>query len=499
MEYILAHDLGTSGDKATLFDGLGRFIDSQTITYPVLHPERTHAEQRPADWWDAFCASTRSLLERNPGIQIDAVSSTGQMMGCLALDVHGDPIGNSIIWADSRAIRETELLSEQLTIPRWFYITGQPPSASYTLPKIMWMRGNKPEWFQRASVFVQAKDYISYRLTGSLHTDPTDADYTLAYDIKSKCWSEDILKVAGLNRELFPEVVPCETIIGVVTQEASRQCGIKAGTPVIAGAGDGSAAHIGAACIREGDAYVSLGSSTWIAAQTRYAVYDTLYRMQTEPHVLQDSFLYIGTMQTGGMAYEWAREALSQNKPDYDEMNSFVEESSPGAAGLIFLPYLMGERSPWYDLEANAAFLGIRQGIKQGDFYRAVLEGVGMNLRILLDLIEKQQKINEIVAIGGGTSSKIWQQILADIFQKTLCIPENTKEGTSLGCAVIAGVGTGIFSDYTVTKQMIGNCEYVFPRKEMNELYRKKQQIFEDAYIALKDINRRIFRNESGN
>lgn len=489
---ILAHDLGTSGNKASLFDCEGKLVDSVVVSYSVIYPQKSWAEEDPKDWWQAVCKATRVVLEKNPYVRVIAVAVSGQMMGCLALDKAGEPLGNSIIWSDSRAEEECGTITRRLTKERFNRITGQPPSASYTLPKILWQKKYAPELYEKAAVYLQAKDYINYRLTGNIKTDPTDASYTIAYDIQKAEWSEEILEAAEIPRNLFPEIVPCETIIGTVHKKAAEESGLKEGTPVVAGAGDGSAAHLGASCVNEGDSYLCLGSSTWLVTQTNRLIFDNKNRMQTEPHVIPDCYVYLGTMQTGGMAHSWARNNLSTPPLSYTEIEKLISDAKPGAEGMIFLPYLMGERSPYYDLQACGSFLGIRQNVTHGDFYRSVLEGVGMNLKILLDIIEQDVNVENIVLIGGGGKSRIWRQILADIFQKTILIPENVEEGTSIGAAIIAGVGVGVFADYMTAKKFMKVKEQVEPNQDVRELYEKKQKIFEKAYYALREINRDI-------
>lgn len=493
-QYILAHDLGTSGNKASLFDEKGRLIDSAVIPYAVFYPRKGWAEQDPKEWWRAVCKASKQVLERNPGISVAAVAVAGQMMGCLALDQEGEPLGNSIIWSDSRAEEECDLIVGRLTKKRYNRITGQPPSASYTLPKIVWQKKNLPHIYERATVYLQAKDYINYCLTGEIYTDPTDAAYTIAYDIQKKQWSEEVLNCAEISKERFPQIVPSETVIGYVRHTAAELTGLKEGTPVVAGAGDGSAAHLGAACVNPGDCYLCLGSSTWIVTQTSGLIFDEQGRMQSEPHVIKDQYVYLGTMQTGGFAHSWARKTLSRNPLSYEQIEELVKNSPAGANGLLFLPYLLGERSPWYDLKASGAFLGIRQGVTYGDFYRAVLEGVSMNLQILLKIMQEATEIRNIVLIGGGGKSVIWREILADIFQKNILLPENIEEGTSIGGALIAGVGIGLFEDYSCAKKFLKIKQNISPNPEYEELYKKKQDIFEQSYYALKEINKELYQ-----
>ena len=491
-ECILAHDLGTSGNKASLFDDSGCLVDTEVVSYRVYYSRTGWAEEDPEDWWYAVCKATKTVLERNPQVRVSAVAVSGQMMGALALDRQGRPLGKSIIWSDTRAESECAGIVSALGRDRCLSITGQPPSASYPLPKIVWQKNHLPELYREATVYLQAKDFINYRLTGAVRTDPTDAAYTIAYDIGKQDWSDEMLEAAGIPKKLFPEVVPCETVIGAVTAEASAVCGLAEGTPVVEGAGDGSAAHLGGACVENGDCYLCLGSSTWLAAQTENLVFDPEGRMQSEPHVIPGKYIYVGTMQTGGMAWSWARDNLNTPFRSYNDMEKAAATAPAGASGLLFMPYLMGERSPYYDLRCCAAFLGMRQGMQNGDLYRAVLEGVGMNLNILLKIIEQDVRVDKIVLIGGGGKSRLWQQILSDIFRKELLIPENTEAGTSIGAAIIAGVGTGIFEGYGCARHFLRISGSVSPNPGTEQLYARKQVIFEQAYLALRDINHQI-------
>lgn len=487
--YILSHDLGTSGNKASLFSDAGTLIASFTQEYATVYPEVGWAEQNPGDWWSAVCTATRQVLEGVEKSQIAAVAVTGQMMGTAAVGYDGGLVGNSIIWSDGRAERECSLLVERLGADRYYSITGQPPSAAYSLPKFMWLKENRPEQYLRTYRYIQSKDYINYLLTGVICTDDTDAAYTLAYDIRNRCWSEDILEASGIDKEKMPEVRSSSDIIGRVTAQAAKACGIPEGIPVVTGAGDGSSAHLGAGCIAPGDSYICLGSSTWIVAQTERLIFDRSGRMQAEPHVLDGQYCFLGTMQTGGLAHSWGRENLACRPLDYGEIDRLAGASSPGAGGMLFLPYLMGERSPWYDLQARASFLGINLHSRYEDFYRAIMEGVAMNLNIMMNVIKEHLDITEITVIGGGAKSRVWMQILADVCGVDIAVPENTEAGTSIGGAIIAGVGCGIFEDYSVAKKFLKIRERIKPNIEIQQRYRERQEAFEAAYHALRDWN----------
>ncbi|MDP4110268.1 MAG: xylulokinase [Bacillota bacterium] len=490
--FILAHDIGTSGNKASLFDAEGKLLSSGVYGYETEYPRRGWAEQNPGDWWNAFCLATRKALEGKDKNEVAAVCVSGQMMGCLPLSKDGEPLAESIIWSDARAEAEAGYLSEKLGREDFYRITGQPFCPNYTLPKILWFRKHYPGLFKRTDCFIQAKDYINYRLTGEKATDPTDASYTAAYDINKMSWSEKILDAVRLSSAVFPKVHACGTVIGTVTKRAAEECGLAAGTPVFMGAGDGSAAHLGGGSISPGDAYICLGSSSWVMSTTESLIWDPQKRMQTELHVIDGKYAYLGTMQTGGAAYSWSGNALSGGRLSYPEIDALAALSVPGANGTLFLPHLMGERSPWPDPGANAAFLGLRQDTAPPQLYRAVMEGVAFNLDIILKIIRKSVCVKEIAVIGGGAKSRIWRQIFADVTGMPILLPEHAEERTGIGAAIIAGVGCGLYPDYSAARKFLHIKEITEPRKDYSELYRELEAVFEDAYRALSDVNHRI-------
>ena len=497
-EYILAHDIGTSGDKASLFRTDGVLVDSVTVPYETRYPQPGWAEQDPRDWWRAVCESTTRLMEDRDPCEVKAIGVSGMMMGCLPLDRSGEPLFPCIIWSDSRAEDESRLMAEYLGEDFISQHTGQPLSPNYTLPKIMWFKKHYPELMAKTDVFVQAKDYINYCLTGECRTDPTDAGCTLAYDLMKGEWSETILSAVDIPASVFPRVEACETIVGTVTKEAAAACGLVPGIPVTAGAGDGSAAHLGGRSVESGDAYLCLGTSTWIEATTDKLYFDPQNRMQTEVHVVRDAYVYQGTMQTGGMAHAWCVEKLMNQAYSYADVDRLVAETEPGAGGALFMPYLMGERSPWFDTKVNGAFLGLRLQTEPAQMMRAVMEGVGFNLKILLDVIRQHVDVREIVLIGGGARSRVWKQILSDILNARILIPYNVEAGTSLGAAMIAGVGSGLYKDYGVVKELLPIREEIEPRTEYLDLYEAEAAVFTKAYYALKEVNADLFDIMSG-
>ena len=494
--YLLAHDLGTSGNKAVLYDLEGNLKGSAVCGYDTLYPRPSFVEQRAGDWWRAVCDSTKQLLAQTGigGGEIAAVSFSGQMMGCLPVGKDGEPLRDMIIWADTRSGAQEGHMIEAVGMEEGYRRTGHRLSASYTAAKTMWVRDNEPEIYEKTHKVLHAKDYIVYRLTGEYATDYSDASATNCMDIEKKQWADDLIAAYGLRRELLPELHASTDVVGKVTAEAARACGLMEGTPVVLGGGDGCCACVGAGVVDEGSAYAVLGSSSWIMFASRAPQLDP--GMRTFNFVHLDPALYTptGTMQAAGMSYQWYREAMCEAEATragaagstvFDILDAEIEKSPPGAKGLLYLPYLLGERSPRWNHKARGAFIGMDMTTEKKDFSRAVLEGVGYNLKVILDVFEGRKPFESLITIGGGAKGKVWLQILSDIWQKTLDIPEYLEEATSMGAAVCAGVGVGAYKDFSVMKGLNKTVYQVKPNPANAETYGTMYRAFNAAYDGL--------------
>ncbi len=352
-----------------------------------------------------MCVSTRRLLSaagaQAAGAQpedIACVVFSGQMMGCVAMDEQTRPLRNAIIWADQRAVEEARLLEEQVGLEETYRITGHRPSPSYSGEKLLWLRRCQPEVFARAYKFLHAKDFIVARLTGRFVTDYSDASGSNLYDLSRQDWSDDILLAVRLERRLLPELHASSDVVGEVTHRAAEETGLAVGTPVVIGGG-GACAAVGAGVGRPGAAYNYIGSSSWIGIAAQQPIFDPALRTFTFAHLPAGLFTPTGTMQSAGGAYQWARETFAAPEKEaaaalgvspYELMNLQVEKSPPGANGLLFLPYLMGERSPRWNPEARGAYISITVQHTRADLLRATLEGVAFNLRVILDAFQEQ-------------------------------------------------------------------------------------------------------------
>lgn len=495
--YILAHDLGTSGDKATLFDEDGNLVKSAVYPYELYVGTNNSAEQNADDWWRAVCETSKQLAAEVGNKNISVVSFSGQMMGCLCVDKDGKPLHNAMIWADMRTTKQANYISERMNENEFYRITGHRLSASYSLTKLMWMRDSLPRAYENTYKMLNAKDYIIYKLTGNFVTEPSDASSTCMLDLNTLMWSDDIMRISGLDKDKLPDIISSVAIAGEVSKKAAEETGLAEKTAVVCGGGDGCCAAVGSGIIREGAANCCLGTSSWISLASKSPIYAENMETFNFAHIVPGYILPCGTMQTGGGALGWAvkniyggidgQTALSNDI--YKTMQSEAEYSNVGANGLMFLPYLIGERSPRWNTKAKGVFSGLTLGSNRGDMIRAVMEGVGYNLDIILNVFKRSgARIDELILIGGGARNKIWQKILCDIFNVPVLAPNYLEEATSMGAAVAGGIGAGLFEDFDAIERFIEIKEKNVPDFKNVCEYSRLKELFEDTYAALKPV-----------
>lgn len=486
-QYLLAHDLGTSGNKATLFTVDGKFVTSSVIPYEVHFFEQNYAQQNPDDWWNAVCLATKQVLDGILPSEVLAVSFSAQMQGCLMVDKEGNPLRPAIIWADQRASKETERLEKEIGFDKIYEITGHRLSPSYTIEKVMWIKENEPEVFAKTEKVLQAKDYILFRMTGKFATDYSDASGTNAFDLDKRNWSEEILHAAGVLEHKLPELHASTDVIGIVTKEAAATTGLCQGTPVVCGGGDGPCAALGAGCIRENQLFATFGTSAWIGGTTKNKFLDEEKVLFCFAHVIPGCYMPCGTMQSAGSSYSYIKKVLGADK-SYEELNRMIEQSPAGAKELIFLPYLLGERSPRWNSITSGAFLGIKPHHMAQDYVRAVIEGIGYNLDLILRAYRKYLSVDSLILTGGGAKGDVVCQIISDIFKAKLYTPDHVEEATSIAAALIAGVGAGVYDSFDKIEWFLKLQKEYIPNKNNDEVYEKLKRIFDSSYFALRPI-----------
>lgn len=520
-DYILAHDLGTTGDKVTLFDAeTGTPVASTFEAYATAYPHPGWAEQDPADWRRAVIEGTRRVLilaaekttypstawpEQHGHFTQDAqrpltfhpaaiaaVSFSGMMNGALPVDAAGQPSRPAIIWADQRATDEAVFLADRYGAENVYRVTGNRATPSCTAAKLLWLQRHQPEVYAKTHVFLQAKDYAAFLLTSIFATDYSDASNTNLFDLNARAWASDLIQAVGLNIQKLPPVYPSTTVIGRVTAEAAALTGLVAGTPVVIGGGDGACATVGAGAIAEGDAYAYMGSSAWMAVVSRRPLFDPQMRTFNLAHLDPELYFPLGAMQAAGGALDWL-ERLLRGEADgklYDELALAAAAVPPGADGLLFLPYLLGERSPYWNPQARGALLGLTMMHGRPHVARAVLEGVALNLRLILDALGSQGlSIPVLRLIGGGARMPLWRQIVADVLGLPILLPDLLAEATSLGAAIAGGVGVGLYPDFSVAQRFVRTHAAEQPDPVRQAQYDALLPQFQAAYRAVENIN----------
>lgn len=486
---LISHDLGTTGDKASLHEDDGRMVASVTVSYAADYRSGGSVEQDPRDWENAVVEATRQLVART-GVAPQSViglAISGQMMAAVLLDGDLQPLRPAMIWADTRATRQTQQLIDRVGEERGYGILGHRLNPTYSLPKIMWVRDHEPEVFARVRHACLAKDYVVAQLTGRLATDRSDASGMNAYDLEAGTWSEEILQAAELDSSILPEILGSPDVVGNLTPQAAEAMGLSTSAQVVMGGGDGPIAAVGSGIISPDDgAYVCLGTSSWISFSSTQPALDPDRRTFTFSHVVPDHFVPTATVQSAGASLAWIHEVLS---PDgHEGVDALVSEASTEDAetgGLYFLPYLMGERSPLWNPAARGSFVGIGRHHGRAHLVRAVLEGVAFNLDLCLEAFAATgHRFAMIDAVGGGAVSDVWLQIMADVWGIPVRRRSVAEEANSLGAAVVAAVGLGT-ADFDAARSLSEVVAEFTPRPDRHEQYTARLDRFQAATTAL--------------
>lgn len=499
MRYLIGIDLGTSGTKAVLFDECGRAVASALAEYPLHQPQNGWAEQDPADWWDAAASTVRRVIEES-GVSpegIAGVGISGQMHGLVMLDEAGSPLRPSILWCDGRTTEECAEITRLVGAQRLIEITANPALAGFTAGKILWVRRHEPEVYRRCAHILLPKDYIRYRLTGEYAAEVTDASGTNLLDLTHRCWSDEVLDALEIDKGLLGHVYESCEVAGRVTPEAAALTGLAVGTPVVAGAGDNAAAAVGTGVVAEGKAFVTIGTSGVVFAHSDAPAIDPQGRVHTFCAAVPGTWATMSCTLSAGLSLKWLRDnffseemrtAAGMGVDPYYLMDRQAERVPIGANRLLFLPYLMGERSPLLDERSRGMFFGLSAIHTKYDLLRAVLEGVVYSQRQCLDILRGMGVVSqEMLACGGGGSSPLWRQMIADVFG----CPVRTvisKEGPALGAAILAGVGAGLYPGVReACEKMIELNPPQQPDPAASAQYEPYYQLYCSLYPALKE------------
>ncbi len=446
---LLGIDVGTGGTRAVLIDSRGRVLTSATAEHaPMSSPHIGWAEQSPEDWWRAACQAIKACLSKgSPADEVTAIGLTGQMHGLILLDENDQVVRPAIIWCDQRTEEECREITNQVGAKRLIELTANPALTGFTLPKIWWVRKHEPELWQRVRSLMLPKDYIRFRLTGARAIDVADASGTLMCDVVNRRWSKPMLEISRLDEALLPKVFESQEITGRVHPEGAHAAGLKTGIPVVAGAGDQAAGAVGMGIVRPGAVSATIGTSGVVFAATSVPVLEPRGRIHTFCHAIPGRWHVMGVTQGAGLSLRWFRDQFGAGNEDgrdlYDRLADEAAHTPPGADGLLWAPYLMGERTPHLDPNARGALVGITAQHTRAHVIRAILEGVAFSLRDSLTLFrEIGVPVESIRLGGGGARSALWQQIQADIYGMPVELIE-ADEGAAYGAALLSGVGMG--------------------------------------------------------
>jgi xylulokinase len=497
---LIGIDIGTTGAKSVLINDKGRVLASDLQEYPLSLPQPGWAEQDPEHWVTATITSLRNLLAKSrvQPSSIAGLSFSGQMHGLVCLDKSGAVLRPAILWCDTRTTAECKLIEKNVGgRPKLIQLASNPALEGFTLPKLVWVQRNEPSIFRKTATILLPKDYVRYRLTGALGMDISDAAGTLMLDVKEKRWSAPILKALKIKPELLPPLGESPELAGRITSEAAQLTGLPAGLPVAFGGADNTCAAVGNGVIKEGIVAVSIGTSGTVIAPTRSPLRDKLGRAHTFNHSVPGLWYVMGVMQAAGLSLKWLRDnfgamerAMAEDTgiDAYEFLAARVGEVPPGSEGLLWLPYLNGERTPHLDANARGVLFGVSPRHTKAHVVRAIMEGVVFGLRDSLEIIRGLGiPVKEIRLTGGGAKSPIWRQIQADVFGQPV-VTINVEEGPAFGAAIIAGVGTKVFKNFQdATDRIIKVTKTVNPIPENVEKYEKQYALFRDLYASLRD------------
>ena len=493
---LLGIDVGTGGTRAVLLDETGRVLGAATAEHAAMtSPKVGWAEQDPRDWWRAACSAIRECMTKAgaKGVEISGIGVTGQMHGLVLLDARGEVLRPSIIWCDQRTDAECRAITERVGAQRLIELTANPALTGFTLPKILWVREHEPEVWSRTHAVLLPKDYVRFRMTGALATDVADASGTLLFDVVNRQWSAPMLEIFGVSPDFLPKVFESPEITGGVSKDGASATGLREGTPVAAGGGDQSAGAVAMGIVRPGDVSATIGTSGVVFAATSSPKLEPQGRVHTFCHAVPGRWHVMGVTQGAGLSLRWFREQFGLSKngktQSYDEMAAEAA-TVPGADGLLWTPYLMGERTPHLDPHARGALVGLTAQHTRAHVIRAILEGVAFSLRDTLTIFrDLNVPVKSIRLGGGGARSSVWQQIQADIYGMPVDLI-GVDEGPAYGAGLLAGVGTGVWSSVDAAcETAVHVAKRIEPIATDVELMDRRYQEYRKIYPALRKIN----------
>lgn len=499
MEYLIGIDIGTSATKTVLFDEQCNVICTASKEYPMYQPQNGWAEQKPEDWWQAVVDTLKEITAKSnvPKESIKGIGLSGQMHGLVLLDKNNQVIRPSIIWCDQRTSAECEEITNKIGAQKLIEITANPALTGFTASKILWVRNHEPQNYEKCRHILLPKDYIRFMLTGEYATEVSDASGMQLLDIPKRNWSKEVLSKLEIDSALLGKVYESPEVTGTITKQVAELTGLSEKTIVVGGAGDNAAAAVGNGVVQDGKAFTTIGTSGVVFAHSSKITIDPLGRVHTFCCAVPNCWHVMGVTQAAGLSLKWFRDnfcqdymekAEKENVDPYYLMDKDAEKVPVGSNRLLYLPYLMGERTPHLNPDCRGVFFGLSAIHTKADLIRSVMEGVSYSLKQCNDiLIEMGVQPSEMMACGGGATSRLWRQMLADMFDcqvKTV----SSKEGPALGVAILAGVGCGIYKNVEeACNTFITKKDCCLPIEQNSKDYNKMYEIFKKLYIDLKE------------
>ena len=493
---LLGIDVGTGGTRAVLIDTEGVVIAARTSEHkPFASPKTGWAEQDPHDWWRATCEAIRELLRESatPASEIAAVGFSGQMHGAVLLDSAGGVLRPALIWCDQRTAEEAAELTAQLGESQIINWTCNPALTNFTLTKLLWVRKHEPHLFERFHTLLLPKDYVRYRLSGQYGMDVADASGTLLLDVTNRRWSTEMAHATGIDPRCLPPLFESPDVCAAVSKAGAEATGLLEGTPLVTGAGDQAAGAVGMGIVRPGSVHATIGTSGVVFAATDRPALDPKGRLHTFCHAIPGRWHIMGVTQSAGLSLRWFRDnfgALADDGRDpYERISDEAAAVPPGCDGVLWAPYLMGERTPHLDPEARAALVGLAANHGRGHVARAIMEGVAFSLRDSFSIFgEMKVPVTTIRLGGGGARSKLWRQIQADVYGHSVELLQ-AEEGAAYGGALLAGVGAGVWSSVDEACEVSVRVDHeVKPNPATKPLMDQQYEIFRRLYPALREI-----------
>ena len=486
-QLLLGIDIGTSACKVAVFDLQGRVLAQSNKPYKVYYPEQGWAEQDPDEWWSQICAGIREILDSSDisAEDIAGVGVDGQSWSAIPVDENGRVLDRTPIWMDTRAREICDRTKRLVGEDRIFEIAGNDLLPSYTTPKMLWFKENRPEVFGKTACFLQSNSYIVYKLTGVMSQDLSQGYGIHFFDMTNLTYNEELAEELGLRTSLVPPLYSCDEVVGEITAEAASVTGLAAGTRVVAGGLDAACGTLGAGVYEVGQTQEQGGQAGGMSICTDHAL--SHKKLILSPHVVPGRWLLQGGTVGGGGTLKWFKQEFGQDL-SFDDLTDEASKVSPGSDGVVFLPYMSGERSPIWDPDAKGVFYGLSFDKTRGHMIRALLEGVAFSLQHnLLTAQETGAKIDVLNAMGGSANSILWTQIKADVTGRTIKVPASDT-ATTLGAAILAGIGCGLYSDYKqAVESTVSVTRIQKPDPKVHEIYKKSMELYLELYEDLKE------------